>query len=361
MAQVKVLVVDDSAFMRKAISMMLESDPDIKVVGMGHDGAEGVELVKKLKPDIVTLDIEMPRMDGLTALKHIMAESPTLVMMVSSLTTDGASATLDALQLGAVDFIPKQLSFVALDIVKIKDELLKKIKHIASNRQKLLRQYRSQTKTIFTSSIDKKDRYKPPPPSLLTCTGRREMNIVAIGASTGGPPALQAIIPRLPKNLPVPVMIVQHMPSTFTKSLADRLNSLSQISVKEAENGEQLDAGTVYIAPGSQHMTVSRSSSSYRVALSDEPSDTLHKPAVDVMMYSVANVYTSKALGVILTGMGHDGLEGLKALKLRGGKVLAQNEESCVVYGMPRSVVENNLADKVVHIDKMANEIMAWF
>ena len=361
MAQVKVLVVDDSAFMRKAISMMLESDPDIKVVGMGHDGVEGVELVKQLKPDVVTLDIEMPRMDGLTALKHIMEDNPTPVMMVSSLTTDGASATLDALQLGAVDFIPKQLSFVALDIVKIKEELIKKIKYIALNKHKLLRQYRSQTKPVFTPSAEKKDRYKPPPPSLLTCTGRKEMDIVAIGASTGGPPALQAIIPRLPKNLPVPVMVVQHMPPTFTKSLADRLNALSQITVKEAEDGEPLNAGTAYIAPGSQHMTVSRASASFRIGLSDEPSDTLHRPAVDVMMHSVANVYNSKALGVILTGMGHDGLEGLKALKLRGGKVLAQNEESCVVYGMPRSVVENNLADKVVHIDKMANEIMAWF
>jgi len=361
MAQVKVLVVDDSAFMRKAISMMLESDPEIKVVGIGHDGAEAVESVKKLKPDIVTLDIEMPHMDGLTALKHIMAESPTLVLMVSSITTDGASATLDALQLGAVDFIPKQLSFVALDIVKIKDELLKKIKHIALNKQKLLRHYRSQTGAISTSSTKEREKYRPPPPSLLNCTGRKRMNIVAIGASTGGPPALQAIIPRLPKNLPVPVMVVQHMPPTFTKSLADRLNSLSEVSVKEAEDGESLEAGTAYIAPGSQHMTVSRTSTSFRVVLSDEPSNTLHRPAVDVMMHSVADAYNSKALGVILTGMGHDGLEGLKALKLRDGKILAQNEDSCVVYGMPRSVVENNLADKVVHLDKMANEIMAWF
>ncbi len=363
MGQVKVLVVDDSAFMRKAISMMLESDPEIKVIGVGHDGAEGVELVKKLKPDIVTLDIEMPRMDGLTALKHIMAESPTMVMMVSSLTTEGASATFDALQLGAVDFIPKQLSFVALDIVKIKEELLKKIKYIARNKQKLLRRHRSQSMAIAPSSATKEEKAKskPAPPVILTCSGRKEMNVIAIGASTGGPPALQAVIPRLPKNLPVPVMVVQHMPPTFTKSLADRLNSLSQIAVKEAEAGEPLQAGTAYIAPGSQHMTVARSLSSYRVILSDEPSDTLHRPAVDVMMYSVANVYSAKALGVILTGMGHDGLDGLKALKLRGGKILAQNEESCVVYGMPRSVVENNLADKVVHIDKMANEIMAWF
>ncbi|MCP4581290.1 MAG: chemotaxis response regulator protein-glutamate methylesterase [candidate division Zixibacteria bacterium] len=361
MSQVKVLVVDDSAFMRKAISMMLESDPDIKVVGMGHDGNEGIELVKKLKPDIVTLDIEMPRMDGLTALKHIMADNPTPVMMISSLTTDGASATLDALQLGAVDFIPKQLSFVALDIVKIKEQLIQKIKHIAQNKNRLLRQIRSRTIPKSPSSMNKRSSRTTGPTSILDCTGRKEANIVAIGASTGGPPALQAIIPRLPRNLPVPVVIVQHMPPTFTKSLADRLNSLSKVAVKEAEQSEPLKAGVVYISPGSQHLTVKDSSSLKQVRLSDEPSDTLHKPAVDVMMRSVANAYGSKTLGVILTGMGSDGLEGLKVVKQKGGKILAQNEDSCVVYGMPRSVVENKLANKVVHIDRMANEIMACF
>ena len=358
MKQVQVLVVDDSAFMRKAISMMLESDPEIKVVGMAHNGVEGLEMVKKLKPDIVTLDIEMPKMDGLTALKHIMAENPTPVMMLSSLTTDGASATLDALNLGAVDFIPKQLSFVALDIVKIKDELLKKIKHIANNKHRFIRSYQSRIKAESVKSI----KQPSAPTPLPECKGKvRRFGIIAIGASTGGPPALQEIITHLPKNLPVPVTIVQHMPPTFTKSLAERLDSLSNVAVKEAEDGETLTAGTVYIAPGDKHLTVKHLVSTGRVVLSDEPSNTLHKPAVDVMIKSVAGGYGSLVLGVILTGMGSDGLEGLRLVKSKGGYVFAQDEESCIVYGMPRAVVENQLADKVIPLNKMAEEIVSCF
>ncbi len=362
MAQVRVLVVDDSAFMRKAISMMLESDPDIKVVGMGRNGEEGVELVEKLKPDVVTLDIEMPRMDGLTALKHIMAKNPTPVMMVSSLTTDGASATLDALNLGAVDFIPKQLSFVALDIVKIKEELLAKIKHIAKNKRLLMSRVRMQSKAaLLSASKPANIKYPTGPTTTLVCKGKGSRSIIAIGSSTGGPPALQAIIPKLPKNLPVPVTVVQHMPPTFTKSLADRLNSLSSVQVKEAEADEPLNPGVVYIAPGDKHLIVKGTATKGRILLSDEPTDTLHKPAVNVMMKSVAGIHGRSTLGVILTGMGNDGMEGLRLVKEKGGCVFAQNEESCVVYGMPRSVVEADLADKVIHIDKMAQEIVGCF
>lgn len=362
MSPVTVLVVDDSAFMRKAISMMLESDPDIKVIGMAHNGEEGVELVQKLKPDVVTLDIEMPRMDGLTALKHIMEKNPTPVMMVSSLTTDGASATLDALNLGAVDFIPKQLSFVALDIVKIKEELLGKIKHIAKNKRILMSRMRLRTKRPMADiSGPKKKNYLTSKPKPLVCSGHGNRSIIAIGSSTGGPPALQAIIPKLPRNLPVPVTVVQHMPPTFTKSLADRLNSLSSVQVIEASGNEPLEAGVVYIAPGDKHLLVKGSALKSRIVLSDVPSDTLHKPAVNVMMKSVAESHGRTTLGVILTGMGSDGTEGLRDVKQKGGCIFAQNEESCVVYGMPRSVVEANLADKIVHIDKMAEEIVNLF
>jgi len=357
MNQVRVLVVDDSAFMRKAISIMLESDPDIKVIGMAHNGVEGIEMVKELKPDIVTLDIEMPRMDGLTALKHIMADNPTPVMMVSSLTTDGASATLDALSLGAVDFIPKQASFVALDIVKIKEVLLKKIKHIALNKRRFIQTFKNQQKPkTFRPSR------APAPTNVVECRSRRKtFGIIAIGTSTGGPPALQAVIPRLPKNLPVPVTVVQHMPPTFTKSLADRLNSISQVTVKEAEQGETLTVGTVYIAPGDKHLTVKNLVSSGRIILSDEPSNTLHKPAVDIMVRSVAEGYGSRVLGVIMTGMGSDGLEGMRLVKNKGGSVFAQSEETCVVYGMPKAIVDNKLADRVVPLNRMADEIVHCF
>lgn len=358
MIQIKVLVVDDSAFMRKAISMLLESDPDIKVVGTANNGLEGIEMVKKLKPDIVTLDIEMPRMDGLTALKHIMKDNPTPVMMLSSLTTDGASATLEAFSLGAVDFIPKQLSFVALDIVNIKNELLSKIKDIALNKARLMRVFRNRNKSSQTITPVK----IPIGSSSQQSKGKKiNAGIIAVGVSTGGPPALQAIIPLLPKNLPVPVTVVQHMPPMFTKSLAERLNSLSKVDVKEAEHGEKLNPGTVYIAPGDKHLLVKKLPTSAYVHLSDEPANTLHKPAVDVMVKSVAEGYGSRVLGVILTGMGADGLEGMRLVKSKGGVVFAQNEATCIVYGMPRAVVEDDLADKVVPIQNMAEEIVRCF
>ena len=339
MKQVKVLVVDDSAFMRKAIAMILESDPEISVIGKATNGIEGLEMVKALKPDVVTLDIEMPQMDGLTALKHIMTENPTPVMMLSSLTTEGASATLDALSLGAVDFIPKQLSFVALDIVKIKDELLRKVKHIARNKPAFYLGILKQSKSgeLRSARSAKQNGLTMPGRS-----GKSRPGIIAIGSSTGGPPALQAIIPKLPANLPVPVTVVQHMPPTFTKSLAERLDTLSAVHVKEAEHGESL-------------------LSSGQVLLADEPATTLHRPAVDVMVKSVAEEYGSRVLGVILTGMGSDGLEGLRLVKAKGGKVFAQDEASCVVYGMPRVVIEEKLADKVVHIDNLAKEIVECF
>lgn len=358
MKQVKVLVVDDSAFMRKAIAMMLESDPEISVIGKASNGIEGLEMIKALKPDVVTLDIEMPQMDGLTALKHIMAENPTPVMMLSSLTTEGASATLDALSLGAVDFIPKQLSFVALDIVKIKDELLRKVKHIARNKPAF---YLGILKQSKSGDLKSPRRTKQDGLTMPGRSGKSRPGIIAIGSSTGGPPALQAIIPKLPANLPVPVTVVQHMPPTFTKSLAERLDTLSAVHVKEAEHGESLLPGTVYIAPGNKHLTVRHTVSSGHVLLSDEPATTLHRPAVDVMVKSVAEEYGSRVLGVILTGMGSDGLEGLRLVKAKGGKVFAQDKASCVVYGMPRVVIEEKLADKVVHIDNLAKEIVDCF
>jgi two-component system chemotaxis response regulator CheB len=358
MHKVRVLVVDDSAFMRKAISMMLESDPEIEVIGSASNGEDGLQMIGSLKPDVITLDIEMPRMDGLTALRRIMDENPTPVMMISSLTTEGAEATLEALSLGAVDFIPKQLSFVALDIVKIKAELLAKIKHIARNKPKFARGIAS---TFRAGAAKGKPTGFSLPKSGPSNKPAKKINVIAIGTSTGGPPALQAIIPLLPQNIPVPITVVQHMPAAFTKSLAERLNSLSNVAVKEGENGERLAPGVVYIAPGGKHMTVRNRVTYTELILSDEPADTLHKPAVDVMVKSVVENYHSAILSVILTGMGSDGLEGVRAVKKNGGVVFAQNEASCVVYGMPRAIVENGLADKIIPLDQMAAEIVNMF
>lgn len=356
--QIRIVVVDDSAFMRKALSMMLESDPAIKVVGTARDGEEGVEKVRQLKPDLVTMDIEMPRMDGLTALRRIMSSHPVPVMMISSLTTDGAAASLDALDLGAVDFIPKQLSYVSLDIVKIKEELLEKIKNIVRRKHILMAKYKHRLPT----SPGSRPAPAPATPAASRIISRKNhrVEIVALGCSTGGPPALQAIIPKLPRGFPVGFLVAQHMPATFTKSLADRLNQLSQVSVKEAENGETVAPGTVYIAPGGQNMTIKKAGARVTILVSKEP-DTLYKPSVDIMVTSVASQFGGTSLGVILTGMGQDGLEGMRLVKTKGGQVIAQNEDTCVVYGMPRAVVEANLADFVVPIQDVSSEIVSYF
>ncbi len=369
---IKVLVVDDSAFMRKALSMMLESDSQIKVIGTARDGQEGCEKVKSLKPDLVTMDIEMPRMDGLTALKNIMDENPTPVMMVSSLTTDGASATLDAMDLGAVDFIPKELSYVSLDIVKIKEDLLKKIKNIVKRKHILMARYKQvaafrkakgTSGTMRTNITAHGKQAKSTQPSVGKIIKKRNhhIDIIAVGSSTGGPPALQAVITKLPRNLPVGIVIAQHMPPMFTKSLADRLDRLSQVSVKEAENGETVEPGCVYIAPGGKHLILKKYAARAKVVITDKPETTLYKPCVDVMINSVVDLYGKSTLGVILTGMGNNGVLGLKKLREKGGKIIAQNEDTCIVYGMPKAVIEAKIADHISPIENLYAEITAYF
>ncbi|MEN2994874.1 MAG: chemotaxis response regulator protein-glutamate methylesterase [Thermodesulfovibrio sp.] len=347
---IKVLVVDDSAFMRKAITAMLQEDPEIKVIGTAKDGVEAVQMVQELKPDIVTMDVEMPRMDGITALKEIMNKSPVPVIMVSSLTTEGAKVTLEALELGAVDFIPKNLSELSVNIVKIKEMLIEKIKTIAKRgivkRKPTARNLETK---IETSKIEI--------PKTRVST-ERKVGIVAIGTSTGGPKALQEIIPKLPKDFPVPVVIAQHMPPNFTKPFAERLDQLSQLSVKEAEEGEVIKPGFVYIAPGRGHMRIKRKGINTFVSISEDKEEFIYRPSVDLLMLSVAECYPGRSLGVILTGMGNDGAKGCKKIKETGGRVFAQNEESCVVYGMPRAVIEAGIADKVIPLEEMAGEII---
>ncbi|MFZ5979147.1 MAG: chemotaxis-specific protein-glutamate methyltransferase CheB, partial [Candidatus Zixiibacteriota bacterium] len=274
-SQIRILVVDDSAFMRKAITMMLESDPQIKVVGTARDGAEGVEKVQLLKPDLVTMDIEMPRMDGLTALREIMQKHPVPVMMISSITTEGAKATLDALEMGAVDFIPKQMSYVSLDIVKIREELLGKIKDIVRRKHLLMTRYRQRQFAGISRPAVKAGKITTPQPVAVPTPVIRKRNhavsIIAIGSSTGGPPALQNLISKLPRNLPVGIVIAQHMPPTFTKSLAERLDGLSQLQVTEAVNGEPIEPGKVLIAPGGKHLTIKKSGGRPQAVVSAHP------------------------------------------------------------------------------------------
>ncbi|MDH4155992.1 MAG: chemotaxis response regulator protein-glutamate methylesterase [candidate division Zixibacteria bacterium] len=350
---IKILVVDDSAFMRKALSMMLESDPGIKVIGTARDGEEGVEKVRRLKPDLVTMDIEMPRMDGLTALREIMLRNPVPVLMISSLTTDGAGATLDALEMGAVDFIPKQLSYVSLDIVKIKDEMLTKIKDIAQRKSAIMAGLMR-----FGAAGREPAATRPRRPGH---EHHVKVDIVTVGASTGGPPALQQIIPRLPANLPAATLVVQHMPATFTTSLAERLNGLSRVTVKEAEDGDPVEPGTVYIAPGGKQMTVWRTARTAHIIVEDGPPDVLYRPCVNVTMNSVARYYGANILAVILTGMGSNGLEGARLVKKQGGVVIAQDEQTSVVFGMPKAVIDAHLADCILPVGEVAAEIASYF
>jgi len=350
---VRVLIVDDSAFMRNALTAMLSSDPEISIIGTARDGQEAVEKVALLRPDIVTMDVEMPRMDGITAVKHIMAVTPVPVIMVSSLTVDGAKATLDALDSGAVDFIPKNLSELSVNIVKIKELLIDKVKQIGRQgvKRRAMRPVAQPGAAV--------NHVEPPKPLVVRHTGQRRVTIVAIGTSTGGPRALQDVIPKLPKDFPVPVVIAQHMPPNFTKPFAERMNYLSQMTVKEAEDGEVVKNGVVYIAPGRGHMRLVRKRGIETViSISEDKETFIYRPSVDALMASVAEFFPGRALGVILTGMGNDGVKGMAEMKKGGSRLFAQNEETCVVYGMPKAVVDAGLADKVLAIEEIAGEIV---
>ncbi len=328
--------------------MMLEEDAEIRVVDTARDGLEAIEKVKRLCPDLVTMDIEMPRMDGITALKRIMAEHPLPVMMISSLTQEGAQATVEALQAGAVDFIPKQMSYVSLEISKIKAELIEKVKTIVRSRSRLFR--RGIPAYGAGTSGGARPAVTGPP---LRCHGVR---LLVIGVSTGGPFALQKVIPVLPKDFPIPVVIVQHMPPHFTRSLADRLNTLSALKVTEAAPIMRVEPGMVLIAPGGRHLIFRASKLGVIVATPEQPA-TLHRPSVDVMFSSACKAYDGQVLALVMTGMGKDGLEGARRIKRYGGKVVAQSEETCVVYGMPKVVVEAGLADAVLPLDNLADAL----
>ena len=355
---INVVVVDDSAFMRKSISMMLESDPSIKVIATARDGREGIEKIRTLKPDIVTMDIEMPVMDGLTALSHIMKEMPLPVLMISSLTSEGAQSTIEALSRGAVDFIPKELSYVSLDIVKIKEELVGKVKEIVRSRALSFRLQRIRSAVQGTQAGGPKP---PPVRPFVHRAVRRDFRAVVVGISTGGPMALLQTIPRIPAGFPVGIAIVQHMPPHFTKSMADRLNTLSPLDVREAVDGDALEPGVVLVAPGGRQMMFERFSGQVRVRISDEPKETLYHPCADIMIKSAVEVVNGPMVGVIMTGMGRDGLEGLKQLKQKEGYVIAQDEETCVVYGMPKAVVDEGIADAVVPLPEIPRTLAGAF
>ncbi len=342
---VRILVVDDSAFMRKAISVMLEEEPDFRVAATAKDGIEAIEMTRKYRPDIITMDIEMPRMDGITALKEIMSFQPTPVLVISSLTVDGAEATVKAMQAGAVDFIPKQLSFVSLDIIKIKKDLIEKIRAIAGSKSSLFGRGDAR-RAGQASAVPQGRRFRFP-----------SAQFVAIGVSTGGPFSLQKLIPKLPASFPIPIAIVQHMPPHFTRSMAERLNQLSALTVREAEEAMELTPGLVLIAPGGKHLHFRKRGAKVVAHISGQPADTLFKPSVDVMFRSAHDVFGGDILAVVMTGMGKDGLEGARLIKQSGGRVIAQDEQSCVVYGMPKTIVVADLADLVLPLEDIPKQL----
>lgn len=358
---IKVLIVDDSAFMRSALTRMMQSDPEIQIVGVARDGEEGLAKVRELNPDLITLDVEMPRMDGLTMLAQLMKTNPKPVIMVSSLTREGAESTLRAMELGALDFIPK-IKDATMSLDDIQRDLCSKIRAV-SRRGRFMRPPLStpttSTVNLGMASAAHSAAYAThvAAPPLRARGGRATRDIVAIGVSTGGPPAVQKVLSALPANFPACILIAQHMPASFTGAFAKRLDAVSQISVKEAETGDKVAPGLAYVAPGGQHVRLDLRGSLPSIIVTKTPEEALYKPSANVLMETVGASMGRRAVGVIMTGMGSDGTEGMRVLKQRGGYVIAQNEASCVVYGMPKSVVDAGLADEVVELDGLAESI----
>lgn len=410
----KVLVVDDSSFFRRRVSDILNQDPDLEVVGTAVNGKEAVEKAIELRPDAITMDVEMPVMDGITSVRMIMEQAPTPILMFSSLTHQGAKATFDALDAGALDFLPKKFEDIARDKKEASETLQQRVKAIARKRtfyrpnrpapaaapssptrtsafdssRTQLQSGTASTRTVRESGFKappnasglgrySADRTRTPaapidnglrkplreepvaPPAPRSAARSGEVKLLVIGTSTGGPVALQKILTALPKNYPQPILLVQHMPATFTAAFAARLNSLCRITVKEAENGDVLRPGVAYLAPGGTQMMVegSAGNAKLRVLTDDSPRIT-YKPSVDITFGSVAKVFHEKVLGVILTGMGADGREGSRMLKNAGSRIWAQDEQSCVVYGMPQAVASAGIAELSLPLNDIAERII---
>ena len=371
---VKVLVVDDSGFFRRRVSEILSADPTIQVIGTATNGKEAIDQALALKPDVITMDYEMPMMDGITAVRHIMQRCPTPVLMFSSLTHEGARVTLDALDAGAVDFLPKNFEDISRNPEKVKQMLCEKV-HSISRSNRRLSSYSAPAPAaptpaprpvsggfvapapavapVRTTPIA--SRGGPAPTPAAVAPKRKAYKLVAIGTSTGGPVALQRVLTQLPGNFPAPIVLVQHMPAAFTKAFAERLDKLCRISVKEAEDGDILRPGLALLAPGGKQMMIDG-----RGAVKILPGDERlnYKPCVDITFGSAAKSYGDKVLAVVLTGMGADGREGARLLKQGGSSIWAQDEASCVIYGMPMAIVKADLADAVYSLDEIGKHIV---
>jgi two-component system, chemotaxis family, protein-glutamate methylesterase/glutaminase len=345
----RILIVDDSSFMRMAIRSILSKDPALDIVGIAADGVEGVEKAIALKPDLITMDVEMPRMDGIAALRQIMAKAPTKVIMVSTLTNEGARSTFEALEAGAIDYIPKNVTDSSDAQNIFREELLRKVKEAIRSRL---------GRGVSSAAI----RHVTAPPvqrSISSKLAGKKINYVGIGASTGGPVALQEVLSRIPVNFPYGIIVGIHMPKAFTGPYADRLNAKCSMTIREAVDGDVLKPGLALIAPGGMHTTLVRRGGT--VVVKTVPTSSypqyVYIPSVDLMISSMAEATNGSMLGVILTGMGNDGFKGMKQLKSLGGVTIVQDEATSTIYGMPRACVEGGVADEVLPLGQIGFEI----
>lgn len=373
---VKVLIVDDSGFFRRRLGEILGADSRIEVIGSASNGQEAIDKACELRPDVITMDYEMPVMDGITAVRRIMQSCPTPVLMFSSLTHEGARVTLDALEAGAVDYLPKNFEDISRNPQKVRQLLCDKVLEISrSNRSRLSRRplasrplatlpatagragsgLRTQAGVAAPRPAAASQPAPAAAPARTAKPARRAYKLVAIGTSTGGPVALQQVLTALPASFPAPIVLVQHMPGTFTRAFADRLDKLCQIEVREAEDGDQLRPGLALLAPGGKQMMID-ARGQVRILPGDERLN--YKPSVDVTFGSAAKAYQDKVLAVVLTGMGADGREGARLLKTAGSQVWAQDEASCVIYGMPMAVVKAGLADHVYPLNEVGTALV---
>ena len=361
--KIRVLVVDDSTFIRNTISSMLNKSPEIQVVGVARNGEEALRKVDELNPDVMTLDVDMPGMNGLQVLEKVMRQYPLPVLMVSSLTEESAKETVRALELGAVDFISKRLNGSVLQISKIEDLLLNKVKAAACSRGKI-HEFSQGTGVSHTKkpvSAPLKDGGWSGTSTLKNHAKKSQSptSVVIIGSSTGGPKVVQQILSEFPPTLDPAMIVIQHMPKFFTKPFAERLNQLCALEVQEAKDEELLQTGKILVAPGSHHLRLEKNSTGeIHVRISHEPTDLPYQPSVDLAMESAVKIFESSVIGVVLTGMGNDGARGMEAIKAAGGQTIAQNEATCIVYGMPKAVVDGGHADSVVPISQMSTEIL---
>ena len=338
---VKVLVVDDSSFMRKALAQILAAAQSLEVVGTAADGQEAIRKVKQLHPDVVLLDIEMPVMDGLTALAHIMAEQPTPVLMLSALSKRDATIAIRSLEYGAVDFIPKPSGVISYDIDKLSREIIAKVVSAAGVNVRKMR------------LPQPAERYQPQRPRLA---GRK--GIVVIGASTGGPSAVARVLSGFPRDIPTAIMVVQHMSPEFILPFVDRLKWVCPLRVSVAKRGGIIEAGQALVAPGGYHTMIVADGTGNKIRLSSKASAHYVFPSIDYAMESAAKVYGERALGVLLTGLGSDGARGLKAIKEAGGSTIAQDESTCIVFGMPKAAIEMGCVDKIVPLPQIARAVL---